>query len=292
MSADIAIAEAPRSYVVADLVKNLNSTLVVGLGIVGLAIVLSIVVPAVSPYGATQIVTENSLAGSSLQHPFGNDDLGRDVMTRVMVGYRISLSVAVGSVLLALLLGVPLGLLSAYAGGFVDNLVMRPLDVFMSFPAILLAVVVMAILGTGTLVVILAIGVVYVPVIARVMRATAMVVARELYVEAARARGASSFRLVIRHIMPNSLGPVIVQASILMGFAILLEAALSFIGLGVRPPDPSLGLMLSNGRDFMGQAPWIVIAPGLAIMGLVLGFNLVGDGLRDWLDPRGRARLR
>ena len=292
MSADIAIAEAPRSYVVADLVKNLNRTLVVGLGIVGLAIVLSIVVPAVSPYGATQIVTENSLAGSSLQHPFGNDDLGRDVMTRVMVGYRISLSVAVGSVLLALLLGVPLGLLSAYAGGFVDNLVMRPLDVFMSFPAILLAVVVMAILGTGTLVVILAIGVVYVPVIARVMRATAMVVARELYVEAARARGASSFRLVIRHIMPNSLGPVIVQASILMGFAILLEAALSFIGLGVRPPDPSLGLMLSNGRDFMGQAPWIVIAPGLAIMGLVLGFNLVGDGLRDWLDPRGRARLR
>jgi peptide/nickel transport system permease protein len=187
---------------------------------------------------------------------------------------------------------VPLGLLAAYTGGFVDNLVMRPLDVFMSFPAILLAVVVMAILGTGTLVVILAIGVVYVPVIARVMRATAMVVARELYVEAARARGASSLRLVIRHIMPNSLGPVIVQASILMGFAILLEAALSFIGLGVRPPDPSLGLMLANGRDFMGQAPWIVIAPGLAIMGLVLGFNLVGDGLRDWLDPRGRARIR
>jgi peptide/nickel transport system permease protein len=292
MSADIAIAEAPRRYVLGDLLKNLNPTLAVGLGIVGLAVVLSIVVPAVSPYGPTQIVTENSLAGPSLQHPFGNDDLGRDVMTRVMVGYRISLSVAVGSVLLALLLGVPLGLLSAYAGGFVDNLVMRPLDVFMSFPAILLAVVVMAILGTGTLVVVLAIGVVYVPVIARVMRATAMVVARELYVEAARARGASSFRLVIRHIMPNSLGPVIVQASILMGFAILLEAALSFIGLGVRPPDPSLGLMLSNGRDFMGQAPWIVIAPGLAIMGLVLGFNLVGDGLRDWLDPRGRARIR
>jgi peptide/nickel transport system permease protein len=292
MSADIAIAEAPRRHVVADLVKNLNPTLAVGLGIVGMAVVLSIVVPAVSPYGPTQIVTENSLAGPSLQHPFGNDDLGRDVMTRVMVGYRISLSVALGSVLLALLLGVPLGLLSAYAGGFVDNLVMRPLDVFMSFPAILLAVVVMAILGTGTLVVVLAIGVVYVPVIARVMRATAMVVARELYVEAARARGASSFRLVIRHIMPNSLGPVIVQASILMGFAILLEAALSFIGLGVRPPDPSLGLMLSNGRDFMGQAPWIVIAPGLAIMGLVLGFNLVGDGLRDWLDPRGRARIR
>ncbi|MBJ7601278.1 MAG: hypothetical protein DLM67_14205 [Candidatus Nephthysia bennettiae] len=292
MSADIAIAEAPRRYAVADLVKNLNPTLAVGLGIVGLAVLLSIVVPAVSPYGPTQIVTENSLAGPSLQHPFGNDDLGRDVMTRVMVGYRISLSVAVGSVLLALLLGVPLGLLSAYAGGFVDNLVMRPLDVFMSFPAILLAVVVTAILGTGTLVVVLAIGVVYVPVIARVMRATAMVVARELYVEAARARGASSLRLVIRHIMPNSLGPVVVQASILMGFAILLEAALSFIGLGVRPPDPSLGLMLSNGRDFMGQAPWIVVAPGLAIMGLVLGFNLVGDGLRDWLDPRGRARLR
>jgi peptide/nickel transport system permease protein len=159
----------------------------------------------------------------------------------------------------------------------------------MAFPALLLAITVTAVFGTGTAVLILAIGVVYIPVIARVMRASTLETANLLYVEAARARGASHRRILMRHVLPNSLGPVIVQASILMGVALVLEAAMSFIGLGVRPPTPSLGLMLSDGREFMSSSVWIVAGPGAAIMLLVLAFNLIGDGLQDWLDPRGRA---
>lgn len=257
-----------------------------------LVVVIAIFVPALSPYGSTQIIANDSLGGPNLHHWFGSDALGRDVLVRVAEGYRISLAVAVGSVLIALLGGIPLGLLAGYFEGLTDNVIMRPLDVLMSFPAILLAIVVMAIAGTGTLVVMLAIGIVYVPVIARVMRASTLMTARELYVEAVRSRGASAIRIIAMHILPNSVGPVIVQASILMGVAILVEAALSFIGLGVQPPTPSLGQMLASEKTFMAVAPWVVTAPGLAIMLLVLGFNLFGDGLRDRLDPTGRSRLR
>jgi peptide/nickel transport system permease protein len=272
--------------------SHLNPPLLCGLGMLTVVVLLAVAVPPVWPYSSTDIVPDDALTGPSIHHLFGADDLGRDVFVRVAEGFRISLSVAVGSILLATVLGVPLGLLAGYAGPIVDGLIMRPLDVLMGFPAILLAVVVTTILGTGTGSVTLAIGIVYTPVLARVMRASTMVVRRELYIEAARARGASHLRTVARHVLPNSIGPVIVQASILMGIAILLEAALSFVGLGVRPPTPSLGLMLSDGRDFLSQAPWIMIAPGAAIMLLVLSFNLIGDGLRVWLDPQGRARLR
>lgn len=274
------------------LVGHLNPQLVIGLGIIALVVAVAIVVPQVWPYSPTQIVPDDALTPPSLRHWFGADDLGRDVFVRVADGFRISLSVAVGSILLATLLGVPLGLLAGYAGGIVDGLVMRPLDVLMSFPAILLAIVVTAVLGTGAGTVTLAIGIVYTPVLARVMRASTLVTRRTLFVGAARARGASHARTIVRHVLPNSIGPVIVQASILMGIAILLEAALSFVGLGVRPPTPSLGLMLSDGRDFLSQAAWVMIAPGAAIMLLVLSFNLVGDGLQAWLDPMGRSRLR
>lgn len=272
--------------------SRMNPTLAVGLGLLVLVMVFTLVVPLLSPYQSDEIQASDALSGPSAQHWLGADNLGRDILVRVAEGYRISLSIAVGSVALALLVGVPLGLVAGYAGGWVDNLVMRPLDVLMAFPAILLAITVMAIFGTGVAVLLPAIGVVYVPIIARVMRASTLATRRELFVEAARARGASRWRIVLRHVLPNSVGPVTVQASILMGIAILLEAALSFIGLGVRPPRPSLGLMLSDGRDFMANSAWVVAAPGLAIMVLVLAFNLIGDGLHDWLDPRGRARLR
>jgi peptide/nickel transport system permease protein len=272
--------------------SRLNPTLAVGLGLLALVIAIALVVPLLSPYESDEIEASAALSGPSTQHWLGADNLGRDILVRVAAGYRISLSVAVGSVVLALLVGVPLGLIAGYAGGWLDNLIMRPLDVLMAFPAILLAIAVMAIFGTGVAVLLPAIGVVYVPIIARVMRASTLATRRELFVEAARARGASRWRIVLRHVLPNSVGPVTVQASILMGIAILLEAALSFIGLGVRPPTPSLGLMLSDGRDFMANSAWVVAAPGLAIMVLVLAFNLIGDGLHDWLDPRGRARLR
>jgi peptide/nickel transport system permease protein len=272
--------------------KHLNPSLVAGLVLIAIVLVVTVVVPAVSPYGANQITVTDPLASPGPHHWLGGDDLGRDVLTRVAVGYRISLSVAFGSVLLGLLFGIPLGTMAGYFGGFTDNVLMRPLDALMAFPPILLAITIIAIAGSGVLVITLALGIVYVPIIARVMRSGAVGTRQELYVTAARARGASHIRIALRHVLPNSLGPVIVQASILLGWAVLLEAGLSFIGLGVRPPTPALGSMLATERDYMQQAPWVVIAPGVAIGTLVLGFNLVGDGLRDWLDPRGRARIR
>jgi peptide/nickel transport system permease protein len=285
------VEAAPPTFL-GQLRSRMNPTLASGLGLVVVVLAIALVVPLLSPYASDEITASDSLSSPSSQHWLGADNLGRDILVRVAEGYRISLSVAVGSVLLALVVGVPLGLVAGYAGGGVDNLIMRPLDVLMAFPAILLAITVMAIFGTGVAVLMPAIGVVYVPIVARVMRASTLETRRELFVEAARARGASRWRIVVRHVLPNSVGPVTVQASILLGIAILLEASLSFIGLGVRPPTPSLGLMLSDGRDFMANSAWVVAAPGAAIMVLVLAFNLIGDGLRDWLDPRGGARLR
>lgn len=282
----VAVPEAARRR------SRLNGRLRTGLALLAFILVLALIWPFVSKYSTDQIVASDALAGPSGAHWLGADNFGRDMLVRMAVGYRISLEVAVGSVLVGLVVGVPLGLIAGYAGGFVDNVIMRPLDVFMAFPAVLLAITVMAIFGTGLAVLMLAIGIVYVPIIARVMRASTLESAHELYVEAARARGASSRRIVLRHVLPNSIGPVIVQSSILLGIAVLLEAALSFIGIGVKPPTPSLGAMLAEGRDFMATSTWIVAVPGLAIMLLVLTFNLIGDGLHAWLDPRGRARLR
>jgi peptide/nickel transport system permease protein len=272
--------------------RRMTGSLVVGMGLLAFIVLVAVLGPILSRYGAEQIIASDSLAHPGSAHWLGADNFGRDVFVRVADGYRISLVVALGSVAIGLLVGIPLGLLAGSAGDLVDNLVMRPLDVLMAFPAVLLAITVTAIFGAGMTVLILAIGVIYIPIIARVMRASTLETSRELYVEAARSRGASSRRVLLRHVLPNSLGPVIVQASILMGVAMLLEAAMSFIGLGVRPPTPSLGLMLSEGRDFMSSASWVVAAPGVAIMVLVLAFNLIGDGLQDWLNPRGGTPVR
>jgi len=272
--------------------RRLNGRLAVGLGLLALVVLLAIVAPLVSRYSTDEIVSADALSGPSSAHLLGADNLGRDIFVRMAVGYRISLEVAVCSVAIGLLGGVPLGLIAGYGGNRLDNLVMRPLDVLMAFPAVLLAIVVMAILGTGLGVLMLAIGIVYIPVLARVTRASTLETSSQLYIEAARARGASNRRVVLRHVLPNSIGPVIVQASILLGIAVLLEAALSFIGIGVKPPTPSLGVMLSEGRDFMSSSTWIVAVPGVAIAVLVLTFNLIGDGLHAWLDPRGKADAR
>jgi peptide/nickel transport system permease protein len=269
-----------------------NRNLQVGAILLLAVVAVAILVPVLSPDGANQINPSATLAGPSSPHLLGTDDLGRDLLTRLAAGYRISLEVALGSVALACLAGVPLGLWAAVGSPLADNMIMRTLDVLMAFPALLLAIVVVAVLGAGTGVLVLAIAIVYAPVVARVMRASALATSKEAYVEAVRARGASSARILWRHILPNSLGPVIVQASILMAIAILLEAALSFIGLGVQPPTASLGLMLSDGRDFMASSPWVVADPGVAILIVVLGFTLVGDGLQEWLDPKKRALTR
>jgi ABC-type dipeptide/oligopeptide/nickel transport system permease subunit len=281
-----------RARTIVRLLRITDKRFLIGSAIVLVMAIASFVIPAISPYGPNEIIPPNALSGPTFQHVLGSDDLGRDVLVRVMAGSRISLGVAIGSGFIAVLLGVPLGLIAGFSSGVVDNLIMRPLDVLMAFPAILLAVVIVAFAGTGTTVLIIAIGVVYTPVITRVMRATTMASRTQTYVDVARARGASTLRILVRHVLPNSIGPVVVQASLLMGFAILLEAAFSFIGLGVRPPNPSLGSMLASERDFLAEAPWVIIAPGVAVMVLVLGFNFIGDGLRDALDPLGRARTR
>jgi len=262
-----------------------------GLMIVALLAALAVAAPLVLPGSPTEIASSAALRAPTVVEPFGMDDLGRSVLSRVIHGYRVSLGVALASVAMAVLIGLPLGLLAGYAEGLLDQLIMRPLDILMAFPAILLAIALTSVFGTGVLLVSLALAIVYVPVVARVVRAAVLATKAEVYVEGARAVGATARRLVLRHIVPNCVTPLLVQASVLMAIAILVEAALSFLGVGVRPPTPSLGLMLSDGRGFMLQAPWVVVFPGLAILVAVLGFNMIADGLRDWLDPqRGAGR--
>jgi peptide/nickel transport system permease protein len=253
-------------------------------------VAVAITAPLLAPHDPDAIDAKRILAGPTLTHAFGSDALGRDVLSRVLFAFRVSLSVAVGSVVLAFLIGVPLGLVAGYRGGWVDTVIMRPIDMLLALPALLLAVALIAILGPGSLIALLAIAVIYIPILARVVRSSTLVVSVQTYVEAARARGASSRRILARHVLPNAIGPAIVQATVLMGFALQIEAALSFLGLGAQPPTPSLGVMLADGRDVLTRAPWVEIFPGLAIAVTVLAFNLIGDGLRRRLDPRGVAK--
>lgn len=246
--------------------------------------------PLYSPYKPEAMDFMAPLTGPSAAHLLGTDNFGRDILTRVLYGYQISLAVALGSVGFGMAVGASLGLLAGYFGGWADNIIMRPMDVLMAFPAIVLVVALTGFVGREISVMVMAVAVVYVPIFARVMRGATLEVVNELYVEGARARGASHLRLMLRHILPNAIAPVLIQASILMGIAILLESALSFIGLGTQPPDPSLGLMLSEGRSFMQQAPWMVMVPGLAISLAVLGFNLLGNGLQDLFNPARQGR--
>lgn len=245
--------------------------------------------PWLAPWDPEEMDVMGVMGPPSPAHPFGSDVMGRDVLSRVLHALRASLLVSTSAVLLSLLVAVPLGLLAGYFGRWVDSVVSRGLDMILVLPAMLLAITFIAILGPGSVVAALAIAVIYLPILARVMRTGAMVVTRNDYVLGARARGASHLRILLTHVLPNALGPVIVQASILAGFALQLEAGLSFLGLGVQPPTPSLGSMLAEGRDVLTMAPWVEIFPGLAIVAAVLAFTALGEGLRQALDPEGVA---
>jgi peptide/nickel transport system permease protein len=231
-------------------------------------------------------VAERDLLSPSAIHPFGTDMLGRDVALRVVYGARVSLIVGIVAVFIMVVIGLMLGAVAAYYGGIWDAIVMRTADVFLAFPYILFAIALIAVLGKGFQNVFLAIGILGWPSIARVFRSSIMSVKENEYVDAARAMGASTPRILLRHIMPNSVAPIIVYATMSVGGAILTEAALSFLGMGVQPPDPSWGLMLSEARSFMFTAPWLMIFPGVAILTTVLAFVLLGDGLRDALDVK------
>jgi peptide/nickel transport system permease protein len=280
-SQDLAVRTRPALW------RRLSLQVLVGLSILGMILLAALLAPVIGRYDPTVGDYSQILAPPSAAHLFGTDSFGRDVWVRVLYGYRVSMLVAVVSVLQAVAVGLPLGMLAGFVSA-TDNFVMRPLDLLMAFPPILLAILLIAVFGTGEVVVILALALIYVPIMARVVRGAVLVVRGEEYVQAATAIGAKPLRVMARHVLPNSLGPLIIQASISMGIAVLIEASLSFIGLGIQPPDPSLGSMLSEGRDFMRDAPWVVIFPGLAIALAVLAFNLLGDGLRDTLDRTTR----
>jgi peptide/nickel transport system permease protein len=228
------------------------------------------------------------LAGPSLEFPFGTDALGRDLLSRVLYGSRLSMEVAVLSVAIATVVGGTLGLVAGYLGGVADLVIGRVMDVFFAFPAILLALGIVAALGPDPRNVIIAIAVVYTPIFARVVRGPVLALKARDFVEAARAIGATQTRIVARHIVPNLLSTLIVQVSLALSWAVLTEGALSFLGLSAQPPAPSWGVMLNEGRQYLEFATHLAIFPGLAIMIAVLGFNLLGDGLRDALDPQRR----
>jgi peptide/nickel transport system permease protein len=264
------------------------------IGMAGAIVVLGCVLVAVmaaviSPYPPDELHGRLRLVPPSRDYVMGTDELGRDIFSRIIFGSRISLQVGVISVSLALVLGAALGLAAGFYGGATDNAVMRVMDVLFAFPAILLAIGIMAMLGSSITNAMIAIGIVYAPSFARLTRASVLSLKEKEFVEAARALGLSDFWIVVRHITPNLLAPVIVQTTFSLSTAILTEASLSFLGLGTPPPAPSWGGMLSASRRYVELSAWPAIFPGLAIMILVLGFNLLGDGLRDVLDPRLRG---
>jgi peptide/nickel transport system permease protein len=262
---------------------------VVGACILGAVAALALGAEWIAPAPPTRMDPQARLAGPSLRHPFGTDFFGRDLLSRVLVGYRTSLVIATLAVGLAAGLGGSLGVLAGYRGGRADTVLMRAMDVLFAFPVFLLAITIVVILGTGTPTAVLAIGIVYVPVFARIARGPTLVVKAQQYVEAAISLGAGPWHVVRRHVLPNIATPVLVQASTNLATAILFESALSFLGLGVQPPYPSLGTMVSEGRPYVELSPWPVVFPGLAIAVVVLGFNLLGEGLQELLDPRLRA---
>ncbi len=269
--------------------RPVNAGAAAGLLIVGLFVLAALAADWLPLRSPLEMAPQQRMAGPSWSMPFGADAFGRDLLSRTVYGARLSLRVALASVAVAVVAGSLLGLASGYAGGRVDQAIMRAMDVFFSFPAILLALGIVAALGPSPDNVVLAIAVVYTPIFARVVRGPVLALKEREFVEATRALGAGAMLIVARHILPNLTSVLVVQTSIALSWAVLTEASLSFLGLSAQPPAPSWGTMLNEGRQNLELAPHMAIFPGLAIMLAVLGFNLLGDGLRDVLDPRGRA---
>ena len=262
----------------------------IGLLLVVAATVAAVAAPWVAPYDPIELNPAARLQGPTPEHWLGTDQYGRDTLSRIIYGGRSSLSVAFAATGFALLVGGTLGAIAGFYRGAADAIIMRVTDVLLSFPAILLAIALLAFLGSGFVNLVLAIGVVYVGPFARVARAAVMTVREEQFVEAARALGSRDLRILLGAVLPAAAAPLLVETTLRLAYAILAEASLSFLGLGTQPPTPSWGMMIAEGRRFLVLSPWATVAPGLAIMAIVLGFNLLGDALRDALDPRLRRR--
>jgi peptide/nickel transport system permease protein len=292
-SAEIAFPAPGRD---ASLLRRAAS--VAGRGRVGAAALIVVLVfvflavasPLIAPDDPNAQDYDALLSSPSLVHPMGTDQVGRDVLSRVIYGSRVSLSLGFTAVVVALAIGVPLGLVAGYVGGAVDNVVMRVVDAFIALPSIILALAIVAVLKPTLFNVTLAIGITYFPLFARLIRSDTLSLRERDFIHAARATGASDGRIMLRHILPNTLSPIIVQTTLAIGFAILAEASLSYLGAGVQPPTPSWGNAINQGAALLQQAPWLSIFPGVTIFILVLAFNLLGDALRDQLDPRLRGR--
>ncbi len=259
-----------------------------GLAVVALLLLIALFAPVLAPHPPNDQSFRIKLQAPSAGHIFGTDEFGRDIFSRVLYGSRIALRVGLLPVVIALVFGVSLGLVAGYYGGMVDQVVMRLIDVLLAFPWLLLAIGIMAILGPGINNVIVAVAIVYVPAFARIVRGSVLSIKAKEYVEAARAIGQPDARIMTRHVLANAWAPIIVQATLSIGQAIIYAAGLSFIGLGTQPPGSDWGVMLASGREYLRDGPWLGIFPGLAILVTVLAFNMFGDGLRDALDPRLR----
>jgi peptide/nickel transport system permease protein len=268
-----------------------NKLALVGMAIICIVFLTAIFAPVLAKEhpnenGIFKVYTDNNKQPPSLEHLMGTDDLGRDLLSLIIYGSRISILVGVFAVGFAILIGSFLGAVAGYMGGIVDNVIMRVMDIMLAFPTILLALVIVAVIGPGLFNAMLAVGIVSIPTYARIMRATVIGEVEREYVLAARSIGASSGNILWSNILPNTLSPIIVAASLGIATAILDAAGLGFLGLGAQPPTPEWGLMLSRNKSHIFTSPWMVFFPGVSIMFLVLGFNLLGDGLRDALDPR------
>ena len=262
---------------------------VVSLVAVGVLTLLALLGPALAPFDPTEQVLDRMLESPGRTHWLGTDDLGRDILSRVLYGARVSLGVGVLAVALSLGLGVVLGLVSGYHAGWLDSVIMRVMDGLLAFPSIVLALAITAALGPSLRNAMIAIGVIGIPGFARLVRGQVLALRSQEFVEAARALGAGDRRIVVRHIVPGTVAVVVIHASLRLAFAVLTEAGLSFLGLGAQPPTPSWGAMLNTGREYLEMAPWLSLAPGAAIFLTTLSFNFLGDAVRDVLDPRLRT---
>jgi len=267
--------------------------LLCGVAITATVLALAALAPALAPYPYDEMSILARLKPPSLAHWLGTDDFGRDVLSRTLIGARLSLAMGLGATAISLGLGVPIGLLAGYSRGWPDEAIMRAMDVLMSFPPILLGLLILAVTPPSLWKAMAAVGIVYVPAIVRLTRSVTMEIAQEEFIDAARARGDGTGYILFREILPNAWPPLAVEAGLRVTFAILLGAALSFLGMGAQPPSSDWGLMISDARPYLETAPWIALAPGIAMSVTVIGINLLGDGLRLVLDPRlGEASPR
>lgn len=266
-----------------------NRLAVVGAAVLAVMALAALLAPWLAPADPSKIFFTALRAAPSREHLFGTDELGRDILSRVLYGARVSLSAGLVSVALALLIGTGVGLIAGYVRGWLDELLMRIVDAMLALPFLVLAISLAAILGPSLRNTMIAIAIVTVPVFARITRGEVLAQREREYVQAAHALGAGGSRVVLRHLLPNISGPLIVQTSLAIANAILAESSLSFLGLGIQPPEPSWGSMLNAARGYLAEAPWMAAFPGAAIFLAVLAFNLLGDGLREALDPRGRV---